>query len=410
MSVQAELERDRAGASYRGGVASRMGEVPAGRPIKVLFVQDHLARPGEGSHGVTSYLRTVLPALRARRLVEPSLCVLSGPRGLQADDRELRPVFLGREKWDPRSFQDLRRLVHDQAPDILHLSAFKSLLLGRVIGRMTGRPVVAHLHDAYVMSPGLAKAQRLLAPWTDAAVAVSDAVAEVGRCEYGLKPEQIRVLHNGVPRAGFAGRDAACRTRVRGDLGLPPDAPVLAVIGRLVEEKGQADVLQAMPAILRNVPAARALVVGSGPLLEPLKRLARELGVTEAVHFAGYRSDVPAILAAVDLAIVPSQMPEGLGFGAVEACCAGVPVVAYRTGGLPEVVEDGVNGFLVEVGDVNGLAEATSRVLADEGLRKRLAAGALTRRERFSLERHVARLEELYLDVLRRSADGRAHA
>lgn len=379
------------------------GACPPDRPIRVLFVQDHLARLGEGSHGVTSYLATTLPAF-PRAAVEARLCVPAGRRGLAVDLAvfDPPPVLLGRAKWDPRTFGDLLRVTREWRPDLLHVSAFKSMIIGRIVARIVGRPCVVHLHDANPLSPPIALAQRAVAGWTDGAVAVSASIAAFGRTAYSLGDLPIQVLHNGVPTDRFTADAAARRHSVREALGVPADTPLLGVVGRVVQGKGQDHLVEAMAAVLRAVPAAQALVVGDGPALAGLRRRAVELGVAHAVRFLGFRSDVPDLLCAIDVAVVPSLVAEGLGYTAIEACAAGLPVVAYASGGLPEAVADGESGLLVRPGDIAGLGEAIARLLGDAQLRARLAAGARQRAPLFSVESHVAALEALYRDVLRR--------
>ena len=381
---------------------SRASRSPAPAPdarehLRVLFVQDHLARPGEGTHGVTRYLATTLPALR-RVAVEPMLVVLSAPRGLADSDLDPQPHFLGRAKWDPRAFSDLRRLVQDFRPHLLHLGAVKAMLIGRILGRGIGVPSVVHLHDALPMNRLVAPLQRRLAGWTDVAVAVSGGLVEVAVAQYGVPRERVAVLHNGVALDRFGGTGRRSEARAR--LGFDPAAPVLIVVGRLVMGKGQDQLLEALPAVRAGHPSVRLLVVGDGPARAALERRAAELGLAGSVTFLGYRDDVPDLLAAADLAVVPSLVAEGLGYTAIEALSAGVPVVAYRSGGLAEVVTEGTSGRLVPVGDVAGLGAAISELLADRPQRERLAAGARREAARFSVEHHVEELRGLYDRIL----------
>jgi glycosyltransferase involved in cell wall biosynthesis len=366
--------------------------------LRVLFVQDHLARPGEGTHGVTRYLATTLAAL-PRVGIAPMLLVLSGRRGLGDSDLDPPPRFLERGKWDPRAFIDLLGVIREVRPHLLHLGAVKAMLLGRVAGRLTGVATVVHLHDALPMDAAVAPLQRRLARWTDAAVAVSAAIREVGVMHHGLPPERIEVLHNGVALDRFA-HGARRRAGVRARLGIDPAVPVVIVVGRLAHGKGQDRLLACLPAVRARLPAVRLLVVGDGPERTALERRSQELGLGGTVTFLGYRDDVPDLLAAADLAVVPSLVAEGLGLTAIEGLCAGLPVIACRSGGLAEVVTDGVSGRLVTAGDVAALGAAILEVLTDPGIRDRLAAGARREAMRFSVEHHVERLRALYDRVL----------
>lgn len=166
--------------------SERVGPDPF--PVRVLFVQDHLGQSAEAIHGVTRYFLSTLPAFD-RRIVEPSLCVLSARHPLGAlllEAQGIEPVFLGRGKWDPRPLPDLIRLVRDRHIDTLHVSGFKGTMLGRSAALATRRAAIAHLHDARPMAPWLRLIQHRLARWTDAAIVVSEAMRQVALADYGL--------------------------------------------------------------------------------------------------------------------------------------------------------------------------------------------------------------------------------
>ncbi|MDE2051442.1 MAG: glycosyltransferase, partial [Gammaproteobacteria bacterium] len=188
---------------------------------------------------------------------------------------------------------------------------------------------------------------------------------------------------------------AGARGRVRSELGIEAGRPVLAIIGRMHPVKGHRALLAMLPAVVRSCPRALLLVIGDGPERTPCEALARSLGISQHVRFLGRRDDVPRLLAAIDLVLMPSQS-EGLGLAAIEALAAARPVIAFSVGGLPEVVVDGLNGRLVPPGDSQAFTSAVIETLRDPGRRFSYARGAASSAEHFGVEAHVQRVIECY--------------
>jgi glycosyltransferase involved in cell wall biosynthesis len=372
------------------------------RLLRVLFVQDHLGQTPGLVHGVTRYLVSTLPAFD-RAAVEPLVCVLTArhPIGaplLQAEGIE--PVFLARAKWDPRALPDLIRVVRERDIDVVHVSGFKATMLGRAAALATGRATVLHIHDARPMPPWVRPIQRHLAPHTDMAVAVSQAMRQTAIDDYGMPPERVRVLYNGVLSQAYARVPADAGRRIRQELGLPQEARLIGIVGRVEPGKGVRPLLHAMPAIRAACPDAALLVVGDGPIRKQCESLTADLGIAAAVRFTGYRGDVPELLAAMDVMAAPATAAEGLGYAVLEAMSAGVPVVASRCGGPAECLVHGESGLLVPMGDVAALAEALTGVLRDARLGEQLGAAARARSELFSVARHVADLQATYREIM----------
>jgi glycosyltransferase involved in cell wall biosynthesis len=230
--------------------------------------------------------------------------------------------------------------------------------------------------------------------------------------DYGLPPDRVRVLYNGVLAEAYARVPPSAGRRIRQQLGLAGNARVIGIVGRVEPGKGIRPLLQAMPAVLAACPDAALLVVGDGPTRGESERLALELGIGAAVRFTGYRSDVPELLGAMDVMAAPSTAEQGLGYAVLEAMCAGVPVVTTHCGGPAECVVDGASGLLVPVADVPALAEALVRVLSDAQLREALGDGARRRSALFSVAQHVGDLQAIYREIMatRRRQDRTARA
>lgn len=385
---------------HRGATQS-LGVQPCDVPIRVtdlppiMILADHFGYAGGVRHGVTTYLLHVLPLL-ASAGVELTVCFLRAPHAAAADLHALgiRPVFFDAGKWDPTVALRIAALARRRGVRLLHATGVKGTLAARIASRLIGARTLLHMHD--LNDPGaVSLVQRLVAKPTDAAVCVSQAVCELAVKRYHVSPERVCVARNGIPLELLrdVGRDA--RGLVRAELGIEPGQPVLASIGRLHPVKGHRALLAMLPAIVRSCPRAVLLVVGDGPERAACERLAGSLGMTRHVRFLGRRNDVPRLLSAIDLVLMPSQS-EGLGLAAIEGLAAARPVIAFAVGGLPEVVIDEVNGRLVPSGDCDAFAQAVIETLGDPARRASYARGAAASAQDFSIGVHVQRLIDCY--------------
>ncbi len=368
-------------------------------PLRVLFLSDHLGHPEGRVHGATTYFLQVLPRL-TRAGVDLTVCFLR-ERHPVADRLEaagVRPRFLHRGRWDPRAYSDVRRIIRQHDVHLIHAAGMKGILIGRAAARSCRRPVIAHLHDRNDPGPLLAWLHRRTAGSTSRVLAISDAVAEFGRTRLGLPADWIETLYNGIDLDAFADPDPDGRRRVRDQLGLPMDAPVVAAIGRLTREKGQDILLRAWPRLVEARPDTRLLVVGDGPERPACEALAASLGIQGSVRFLGSRDDVPDLLAAADVVAIPSR-EEGLSYVALEAMAAGVPVAAFATGGLREVLADDQTGRLAPAEDGAALVDAVRSLVEDPLLARRLVHAARDAVRAYSIDLHVARLVAIYRDV-----------
>lgn len=192
--------------------------------------------------------------------------------------------------------------------------------------------------------------------------------------ELGLVPRsKVEAVRNGVPVPPLP--DARMRDAARAALGLAGDALVVGSVGRLVELKNHRLLLEQVPALAAAFPELRVVLVGDGPMRGELEAHARALGIEGRTCFTGARSDVGALLPALDAFVLPSRT-EGLSIALLEACAAGLPIVASRVGGNPEIVDHGNTGLLFESDDGDALRLALQRLLGDAPLRRGLGAAA----------------------------------
>jgi glycosyltransferase involved in cell wall biosynthesis len=237
---------------------------------------------------------------------------------------------------------------------------------------------------------------RRLWAWVDAGIAVSNAVRRALLDGDGVSASRIETIHHGLePEAPAPDPDA-----LRRDLGIAPEETLVGMAGRLLESKGMRQGLEAVARIRGSHPRCRLVIAGDGPLRETLRTGAKDLGLGSSTHFLGWREDVPQIMAALDVFLMPS-LREGFGIVLLEAMAAGVPVVASAAGAAREVVRNGETGFVVEPGDVGGLASGLDRLLGDADLRRRMGRMARARVEsEFTAARMVERTYWLYQRLL----------
>jgi glycosyltransferase involved in cell wall biosynthesis len=289
----------------------------------------------------------------------------------------------------------LRRLIDSVQPDVVHLhSRIGADVMGGIAAWLAGIPTV---HTRRVDNPE----PRWLVAWKyrlhDRVVAISEGIAQVLRDE-GLPEHKLRVVRSAVAADAYAG--APDPARCRHELGLPADAVAIGIIAQLIPRKGHRVLLEALPKLRAAHPRLQVLCFGKGPLARVLQQEINTRGLAEAVRLMGFREDLPALLPCLDLVVHPALM-EGLGVSLLQAAAAGLPIVASRVGGIPEVVRDGRNGRLVPPGDAQALATAVGELLGDAALRGRLgAAGQALVREAFSVEAMVRGNLDVYRELL----------
>jgi sugar transferase (PEP-CTERM/EpsH1 system associated) len=314
---------------------------------------------------------------------------------------EVEVLALGKKTGhDPRTFVRLVSLLRRLRPSIVHShnwATFDAVLAAR-LARV---PAVIHGEHGRDMTDPEGRnrrrnwLRRASAPLVDRFVAVSEDLRHWLVDDIGLPRPKVVTIHNGVDTIRFAPADS---TAARIALGLPPDELVVGTVGRLDPVKDHATLVRAFAAVARRVRAF-LVIVGDGPCRLELERLVAALGIARRVRLLGERADVPAVLDAVDLFVLPS-FAEGLSNTLLEAMAMGIPVVVTRVGGNAELVEDGANGAHVPRHDPEALATAMATYLEDANLRSVHGKSSRQRAvEHFGLERMVAAYTALYRDV-----------
>jgi glycosyltransferase involved in cell wall biosynthesis len=375
---------------------------PRRRKILLLVV-------GLGIGGTETHVLELASRLDRKRF-EITVCSLKSS-GLIAEELQRRGVRVvtlgGTGKWDLRVLFKLRAFLRNEQPDVVQAFLFWANVAARIARQ--GLPpmrVIASYHDEVVAEGWLVRAiDRLTLPWSDRLVCCSEAVYRSVQRRIGGRDERFVTIPFGVESERFA----SVLPVSRGEVGLNDHLPVIGTVCRLVEpKKGLSVLLNAVAWLERTAgtPLCQVLIVGGGPAKGRLEALSLELGIRERVHFTGPRLDVPSVIQRMDVFVLPS-LYEGFGIAILEAMAAGKPVVATRVGGIPEFVESGKSGLLVEAGNAESLAGAIRRLLEQPKL-----AGALARagKERagtlFSIERSVREHEALYDLCLAGSSQG----
>jgi glycosyltransferase involved in cell wall biosynthesis len=325
--------------------------------------------------------------------------------------REIRP-------WqDLRALVALVRFMRARRFHIVHTHSSKAGILARLAARIAGVPIVVHtLHSLVFHEYQSALAnrvyvllKRMVAPFTHAFISVNDGTAQ-GALAAGIgRPEQHVTIFSGMPLEPFLDVAAALPpAEAKRRLGIPEDAPVVGKIARLTPLKGHEQFLDAAGEIARAEPRAHFLLVGNGILRADLEARARAMGLADRVVFAGLvpPESVPAHIQAMDV-VVHSSLREGIARVLPQAGAVGKPVVTFALDGAPEVIRDGVSGYLVPAGDTAALARRTVELLRDPARRAEMgAAGRAFASAHFAVETMVARITEVYDGLLRTRATG----
>ena len=369
--------------------------------VAVLHVCDKFGVRGSSIHGVSRLFSWWFPRYDRARF-EVFLC------GLKREEPATRwlgeqgiPVHqLGRSRFDPRIAADLRALARRLGARILHVHGYAAADFGRIAARLAGCRLVLHEHFADPRMPAYqGVADRLLAPLTDAAIAVSRSTREFLVARRHVPAGRVRLIWNGAPLDEFAPVARERALRVRRELGVADDARLVGTIGRLNTQKGHRYLLDAAARVAGRLPDTRFLIAGDGDLLEDLRRQAEGLGLGARVVFAGHRTDVPDLLGALDVFCL-SSLYEGTPLALFEAMAAGKAIVSTNVDGCREVLEDAASGVLVPAADAAALAEALERVLSSDEERAALAARALEASRRYDVRACVDQMQQLYDELL----------
>lgn len=290
-----------------------------------------------------------------------------------------------RRRYSPRTAARLLRELRRRRIDILQTHIAMAGVVGAFVGRAVHGPVIVATEQTTRSSHS-----RAMRPFCDAAFHLAHAHVYISRAVRSdfeqafpaVATRSAEIITNGIDTAAIARVAAASRTAVRDELGIGPQTFAFVNVGRLTEQKGQRDAIEALARVRRTWANVELFVVGAGELESELERVAADLGVGAAVHFLGQRLDVHRLLGGFDAYVHPAVF-EGLGIAVLEAMAAGLPTIASAVDAIPEYVLDRESGLLVPPRDPAALAAAMERVVADRDEAARLGreGQALVRRD-----------------------------
>jgi len=360
----------------------------------------YLVRPAEG--GIKSHLLTLLAGLDRTRFEPIVICPPDSSlrRDVEQAGCKVIPLELVGELnpiKDLKAVLSLRRILRRVKPDILHIHSAKAGLVGRLAAASLRRPRIVLTMHSFVFDERVGRLKRTMAAWverrlsrlTDRIIAVSGALRDELVSRTGLSPDKITVIPNGITFR-----------EIHKSGGDPPRRTV-GTVSRLAPQKGVDNFIRAAALVRKRFPSAGFFIIGDGPFREALEALADELGIRESVEFMGFQPDALPIVATFDVFALASTW-EAFGLVLVEALSQEVPVVAFRVGGIPEIVDGSTTGLLAEPGNVEDLADKVCRLLADRELAARIAReGCKSVRSRFSSDRMVAETQDVYASLVR---------
>lgn len=372
------------------------------QPIQVLTLIENATVTGP-ARNVIEFGRVAMPDVEVtivtyqRGPQESALATAAREAGL--------PVALvaERRRWDTQVFKQLRQVIAAINPDILETRNVKSHFLVRLLGLQRKYPWVAWNHG-YTETSSLDRMYTRLDRWSlrgayrvvTVCQPFADAIAGLG-----VSRDRIRILHNSVKPFVTPSEDEVARARR--ELRIEDHEAVILSVGRLSYEKGHADLIRAAGklAAMPGTSPFRVVIVGDGPEREALKKLAVQLGMDKVVIFAGFQRDTRPYYAMATVVAVPSHN-EGSPNVVLETMAAGLAIVANRVGGVPEILEDGVTGLMVEARNPVAMAKTLFQLLSNADLRSRLGSAARERAESaHTPQAYRSALVEFYRETLR---------
>ncbi len=359
--------------------------------LNILLLATHL-----NTGGISSYLLTL-----SRGLVKAGhrVVIVSSGGNLVSD---LQPMGIEHITLNIRTKSELdyriyfalgklNRIIRQHDIDIIHAQTRITQVMAACLSRITGRPYLSTCHGFF--KPRWPR--RIFPCWGRAVIAISDAVQDHLIKDFKMEPKRVSLIRNGIDLEQFPLVTAQLREKQRRHFGLG-DTPVIGIIARISEVKGQDILITAMKKIVSVFPHARLMIVGEGGFQRPLEALVESLGLKENVRFYSIVNKTADMLSLYDIFVLPSRQ-EGLGLSVMEAQASGLPVVASKVGGLPSLIEDGRTGLLVPPENANLLAEAILFLLRNKTKAQEMGQRAREFiQKEFSSDRMVEQTAELY--------------
>jgi glycosyltransferase involved in cell wall biosynthesis len=340
--------------------------------------------------GMEVYLTRLIEYLPAERFAVTCLVPFEGAlsAALRAAGAEVLVARMPPENPSWRSIQLTASLIKTRSIDVVHAHMSNAHTLAALAGRLCAKPVLATIHGRE-LSMGDLEVQRL----------AGTHLTTVCRHTYhqalsvGVSSHQVHMIPNGVDTDRFTPNTP--RGALQRELGLPLETPLVGFVGRLSPEKGPEMFIRTAWVLHQSMPEVHFAVIGTGPLKSKLEALRKTLRMESYLHFCGTRTDMPHAYPSLDVVMLTSHS-EAMPLAVLEAMACGVPVVATAVGGVPELVEDGATGFLLEENDQDGLVRCAALLLADARQRQEMGRAARARAmQAFSMEHSISAIGDL---------------
>ena len=371
--------------------------------LNIVHICDHLGWEGSRMHGVKRLFAWMIPRFDRERF-NVSLISLRR-KDLSEDTLEqfgIDVTYMGRHKFDPATWLALLKVLRKKKADVVHMHGYGATTFGRLCAWQMGIPAILHEHANHGDTPWFQKvADRMLAPHTDLAIAVSASTAEFTTRARLMPEERTKVVYLGAPLDEFARpRSAEEIAGARQAMGIAPGTVAIGTITRLMPSKGNQYLIEAAPKIVEKHPKARVFIVGEGELQGELEAQARVLQLGDKLVFSGFMRDVAAALSAFDIVVFPSLW-EGTPLTVFEALAMGKPILATDADGLLDVLSNGKDAVIVPKRDATALARGMIQLIDDPTLRGRLGAAARVTATQYDIAMFVRKMERLY-EILHR--------
>ena len=319
------------------------------------------------------------------------------------EEANIETLTLSKSKWNLLIPLKLLLTLQKEKPDILVVQQELMAVMGSIAGRLTRVPAI-FVKVPYTMSQlkgWVYRTLKIASLFSDSMLSQSPLCTRE-LLSIGIPDEKISTIPFGtsIPKR----ITNAEQTKLRKELGLGADDLVLFSAARLHKQKGHSLLLDVFWNVMVAVPRVKLLIAGAGSEEDNLKRKAKKIQFGDRVKFLGYRTDVERILSIVDVNALPS-LAEGLGIATIQALGMGIPVVAFDVGAVSEGVRHNETGYLIELGDIDGFAEAIIELLKSPSKRKELGSGAAEHiKRKYSIRKSVEAMEEVFLTILEEKA------
>ena len=369
------------------------------QPVRVLYFITEL-----NIGGAEKVLVHLISNLDQTRFTPMVACLYDGNTPIADEIRLLGiPVYdlEMKTKWQIKALWQFYALLREWKPTILHSSLFHANLVGRLVGRLAGVPIIISCRQNISIGGRLREALNRMTVWLDdRVIAVCELARQAELKATKLPPEKVVTIYNAVDIDHLMQNKQPVQESIRTSYNIAAEAILIGTACRFHPQKGVHNLISAFAKVQEGYPQTHLVLVGDGELREELELQVERLALSQSVTFTGLRTDIPNVLSELTLFVLPSLW-EGLPMVLLEAMAIGCPVVATNVGGTPEIVLSGQTGILVEPDNPHALTGAITRLLMDVELRNRQVHRASRRvEEHFSAAQSAAKTMQIYESLM----------